>query len=447
MSGARIALFALLALQLALLLGTPADPVLRGDEEYYVSKAHYLWREHTFPPAVSNEMQIERGGYGMGDWRPLGYPLFVALCSGGDFDVATLRRHVTVVQFLLVAAAIVAAFGLITRRAPRLAWPAALILGLAPWLYEYVSVMVPDCVCGPTLFAGMLLLAARRTFLGALVTTASFLFRPELIAIAVLLIAAALLFGRMGRRELAAGVAALTLVTAIHYAYRIEFTGVALPPLFGGHRLVDRGAFAWTKTWMGTEHETQDFVFGLTNGNFTTNLPPRAFANGAERAAVTALLRDVAAHGYSQRVDDAFGRLAEARMRAHPIRALVLPRIWSTLHLWINIETNSQTLAALKHVPRAVRLPLEAAALALRLALLAAFAVALVPIVRAPRGDLVLTLFAAFVCARTLLMGLALGWCVHRFVAGAWLPLTVCALASGVIAAEDALRRRKWRLF
>src|SRR3954470_5542713 len=109
----RLATFVLvlaLAAQVALALRLPPAG-FGGDEPYYVSKASYFFAHHRFPRATANDLAIENGrSWGQSDWRPQGYAVFLALCSGGDFTPATLRPRVTAVQALLVALAIFLAF-------------------------------------------------------------------------------------------------------------------------------------------------------------------------------------------------------------------------------------------------------------------------------------------------------------------------------------------------
>jgi hypothetical protein len=432
----RVVLVILLALQAALAMWTAAaGHAANGDEPYFIAKARYLSEHHAFAHASAADLEIERGTrWGISDWRPPGYPAFVALCAMGRFDVAAVRMRVTAAQFIVLAAALFLGFLTIEPVLPGLrAITAAALFGLAPWPFEFVTSINTDSLTMSLTFIGALVLwrarSAAAAFLGALALMATMLLRPESAALAPLIIAVAVVLKR-GARWLPA-VAAIVLVFGLQLGYRRHFTGAWSPSLFGGLHVRDQGAFDWAHTWYGTEAETYDFVYGLTNGDLRRELPPRAFADDAERRAVEAAISSVQRNGYSPAVDDAFRRLAEKRKREHPLAANAGPRLWHAAHLWINVETNSQLLRLLAPVPRALRRVLLGSLLALKLALYALFVAALVRLPRFPaelRG-LVLVM-AAIVVTRTLLVGVILNWLTHRYALPCWPPLMECAMAA-----------------
>lgn len=426
MTRARVILVVLLALQAALLAFVPSHP-LGGDEPYYVEKARYFAEHGTFPRATPGHLAAVRGEGGNTDWRPPGYPLFVAAVSLGGFETNALRARVTAVQFLLIAIAVWLAFVSLERRALSASEGglrarhsqeiAAVVLGIAPWPYAHASLISPESLNAALVLFGLLLLERRKIVGGSLLLSCTFLLRPEMLAVVPFPIAAAIL-PRWRFRDAGRAAACFLLLLGAQYAYRAHFTGqLSLSP-FGPLRIYNEGAFAWANSWIGTEHEAYDFVYGLGEGDTTGALPARAFADDEERRAVEALRARVRREGLTREIDQQFGELARRRKEEHPFAAVVAPRLWHTAHLWLNTETSEQLLHALSYIPRAVRLPLLGALLLLKLALLAAFFLGV-------RNRPVL---ATFVIARTLLIGLVLNWMVNRYMVAAWLPLIVCAL-------------------
>ena len=422
-----------LAAQIALSLRLASGP-FGGDEPYYVEKARSLVANHHFPRATPTALAVENGqARGLSDWRPQGYPLFVALCSGGNFAPATLRPRVTAVQSLLIALSVFLVFRALGRYAtnPSTRIITAIVFGIAPWPFEFAALVGPDSIVASLTAIALLLLGRhpKSVFFATLLFSITFTFRPEMIVLPPLLVAcAALIHGRHQVRFVMAGAAAFVVVFAAHYAYRINFTGQRIPPVFGGLHIPDRGAFEWVDTWTGTEHEAYDFVYALTNGQPSPPLPARAFAGDAERRAVDAIVAHVHdSRHYSSEDDAAFENLARRRRREHPALA-VGARLWHAAHLWLNTETNSQTLNALVYLPRIIRRAILGALLALKLAALAAFALFLVR-VRSFRDDAFLVLCAILVVTRTLLIGVVLGWFTHRYALNAWIPLLACAAA------------------
>jgi hypothetical protein len=423
-----------LAAQVVLALRVPSAG-FGGDEPYYVAKARYFFAHHRFPRATANDLAIENGrSWGQSDWRPQGYAVFLALCSGGDFTPATLRHRVTAVQALLVALAIFLAFRALrvhTARPP-MRLVTAVVLGIAPWPFAFAPLLGPDSVVASVTAIALLLLGGypKSVFLATLLFSITFTFRPEMIVLPPLIVACAALYQERHRlRFVTASAAAFLVVLAVHYAYRIDFTGQHTPPVFGGLHIPDRGAFAWVNTWIGTEHEAYDFVYALTSGQPEPPLPARAFANEAERRAVGEIIAHVRATGrYQQEDDAAFASLAGRRRREDPARTIAA-RLWHAAHLWLNAETSTQTLILLSDTPAIIRRPILGALLLLKLATLAAFALFIVRI-RTFRGDAFLILSAVYVIARTLLIGIVLGWFTHRYVLSAWIPLLTCGAAA-----------------
>jgi hypothetical protein len=432
-----------LAAQIGLALRV-APAQLGGDEPYYVAKARYVAEHHRFPRATAHDVAVESGRlWGQSDWRPQGYALFLALCSGGDFTLTTLRPRVVAVQSLLVALAILIAFLALRRHMTR-PWMrvvTALVFGIAPWPFAFAQLLGPDSIVASVTAIALFLLGRhpRSVFFATLLFSITFTFRPEMIVLPPLIVAcAALLQERHRVRFVILGAAAFILVLAAHYTYRVDFTGQPMPPVFGGLHIPDRGAFAWVNTWIGTEHEAYDFVYTLTNGQPPPRLPERAFANDGERHTVDAILARVSAAGrYSAEDDAAFEALANRRLRENPVRTATA-HLWHAAHLWLNAETSTQTLNTLSIVSPVIRHVILGTLLVLKLAALAAFALFIARI-RTFRGDAFLILCAIYVIARTVLIGIVLGWFTHRYVLSAWIPLLACAAAVASRPSQSAV--------
>ncbi|MFP5245803.1 MAG: hypothetical protein ACLGH0_03840, partial [Thermoanaerobaculia bacterium] len=307
---------------------------------------------------------------------------------------------------------------------------AALVLGIAPWPFAFVELLGPDSLTASISFFGLLLLTrARAFFFGALLLSSTLLLRPEMAAVAPVPIAVALWSLRRPKFFVAAAIAFL-LPVLTQYAYRTWSTGHAGTSLFGSLTIYNAGAFAWANSWIGTEHEAYDFVYALSRHRVMP-LPERAFHDDAERTAIKQLQERARAEGYSADIDAQFAEIARRKKAEHPFSAVVLPRLWHAAHLWLNVETSDALLVALSNVPRIIRRPMLAALLLLKLALLILF-------LRNLATSHLATLFASFVIARTLLIGLVLNWMVHRYTLAAWLPLIVVALLGRGRAADES---------
>lgn len=438
-------LVVLLAAHLALTLAHYHHPLIT-DEIYWVRNARHLVEHGSLPPIDPAALAAEQGqAWAASDWRPQAYTVFLAICSLGDFDDpdVTLRLRATTVQFLLLAAIVIALYR-VAVRAGVSRWPAALLLGIAPWTFEFVNELGADSLNAFVMSLALLLLwrwiadphrGTAWLFGSALVASVPLLVRPEMIVLAPVVIGLAMLLRRpFTRAEFLTAVAAFALVLGIQVAYRIWFTGK--PGIYGGRQqIVNRGAFHWAETWPGTEKEGYDFVYLLTEGR-PIALPERAFADEHERQRVQSIVDRVRARGrYTREDDTAFEVLARERTRRFPILVASL-RLWHTAHLWLNNENPNPILDALAPVPRGVRRPIYGALLLLRLAIYAAALFAAVrAAVRLRRGeadafDRLTLLMAGFILARSLLVGLVLNWKVHRYVLVAWPAMLWCACAA-----------------
>jgi hypothetical protein len=425
-------LVALLLAHFSIIVRHHARPLIT-DELYYAAKARYVAEHHTFPRAGPRERDIAAGRvWGTTDWRPPGYPVFLALVGGSDIDHdEALRLRVTIVQFLLLAALLIATFLFVDARAR---WPAALLFGLSPWPFEFANDIGPDAINAFLIGTALLLFWRTRgaawSFVAMLMASATLLFRPEMIAMAPV-IAFVVWFLRRERRwrDALAMLFAFAIIVSVQVAYRTAFTGE--PGVFGPLRLTNAGAFAWTRTWLGTEKEAYDFVYAVTEGR-RADLPSRAFGDAREREEVARAVRMAHERGYSPEVDAIFTAVAEKRRREKPLLVAAV-RAMNVVQLWIHLETNPPILDALTPVPRIIRRPILGILLLLKIAAVILGCIGAGQALRKWRHgeadalDALTILMFAYVVARTLLTGVVLDWRVHRYVASAWIPMLWCA--------------------
>lgn len=437
-------LVAVLCLHFLVVLRHHARPLIT-DEHYFVGKARYFAAHHVFPPASAYELDVVAGRvWGTSDWRPQGYAVFLALVGPLD-DPDALRLRVTVVQFGLIAALLVTIYLLAARATDhvRRHWMAALLLALSPWPFEFANDIGPDTVNAFLTGAALLLswswaTSAKRgapwLFAATLTASATLLFRPEMIAMAPVIAGAALLvrWRRSGFswRDVATATLAFALVVSVQIAYRTQFTGQ--PGLFGALRISNRGAFAWTRTWLGTEKEAYDYVYAVTEGR-PAAVPSRAFGDASERVAIERAAQGAREHGYDEAADRIFAEVAAKRRQERPLLVAAV-RALNTVQLWVHLETSSPILDALTPVPRIIRRPILGMLLVLKIAtVLLATAASVRALRRWLRGeadafDAFTLLCATYILARTLFVGLVLDWRVHRYALSAWAPMLWCAL-------------------
>lgn len=458
----------LLAGQLVLLVQTPPGSYV-GDEPYFVEKAQYLSRHGGF-------RRIEEAGptsayapafWGNSDWRPPGYPVFLRLCSGGDFEPSLLKRRCSVVQFGLMALVLAwfhvvacLAFG----NSPVLLFSAAL-LGSPPWAFAYAGSMLADSVCASMTSLALLTLFRFASSDGSVRSTAtlvggtlgaslSFLLRPESIAVVPVLVGIAILARRAGPRQalqyLALSVGVFSLVLTVQIAYRAHVANRL--EIFGPVKFFNMGAANWVHTWFYIEKGAYEgFLYRLAIAEARLeDLPRRAFGSEEERqeiARALAVLRERRA--YDREIDGIFQGVADRRVRQNFFSNVILTRIWRTANLWVNLETNSQTLNALVAVPSWIRRGILAALFVAKgligvLAVAGMLACARRWLKGRQRWEDALTLLAAtLVVSRTILVGFVLSWATHRYMLSAWPALLWTAVCGG---SEIAILYRSWWL-
>lgn len=440
-------LLALLGAHFVVIVSHSAHPLIT-DEFYFVAKGRHIAQYARFAPADPRAIAVEEGReYGTSDWRPPGYPLFLAAFGSRAFEEpgTTLRLRVTVVQFLGVAASLIGLLLLALRSGVSGVWRygAAFIMGAPPWTFGFVSEIGPDALTVPLVTAALLMLgryvtepspSAWQLVAPTFIASVALFFRPEMILLPPMIVGVAValrtLRSRANIRPIV--VAAVTWFALIGLQATYHTWHIGRPGVFGGQHIMNAGAFAWVNTWLGTEKEAYDFVYAVTEAR-PAPLPERAFDDERERSEVLALVARIRVRGlYLETDDTAFARLAAAKRRAHPVRIQLL-RAWHATNMWFNVENNSPLLSALAGVPRSLRRPFYGAMVVLRLTIFLLAAAQVFVSTRALRRgeadafDFIVLLMASYAVTRTLLTGVVLNWNVHRYVLSAWPPVLWCA--------------------
>jgi len=287
-----------------------------------------------------------------------GYPLFLALC----FRVFGMENYASAVWVQigleLLGCLLLADF------ARRIATPGAAhatlwLAALCPFTAIYAAQPMPEA---PTLFLLALALwtaerfRARPGWGSALGFTAAVcsaaLLRPDGALVAVAL-APALLLGLRKRngnealptRKLARMAAVCVLLALTPFAawswrnWRVFHVFEPLAPRLATDPGEDPhlGWERWMKTWCLDFVSTYDVYWNVPEGPLDmSKLPGRAFDSPAERAKTAALAAD-----YNQRmllthsIDERFGRLADERIAAHPLRFYLWLPLGRVADMWL----------------------------------------------------------------------------------------------------------------
>ena len=148
-----------------------------------------------------------------------------------------------------------------------------------------------------------------------------------------------------------------TIFLSANVAYRIHFNGITA--IFGKSIHASPGLHSWSQTWFNTENERHDIIWKGYKGKLDyNNIPQRAFSDDLEKEKImNAFEKLEQTKTYNIEVDTTFQIVANKRIQDNWFVNTVLIRTWETLHLWINLETNSQLREALAYVPSSVRKP------------------------------------------------------------------------------------------
>jgi hypothetical protein len=157
---------------------------------------------------------------------------------------------------------------------------------------------------------------------------------------------------RQGGRERTAGIAGIALVTIIGLAPLIPWT---LRNWLTFHKLepltpfyatdpsepVPRGFIRWQKTWIADYASAEDVWFHVPDEPINPDvLPSRAFDSAEQQRQTQDLIERYNAAGQmTSELDEGFGRLADERIAAHPLRYYLLLPVARVADMWLRPRT------------------------------------------------------------------------------------------------------------
>ena len=284
-----------------------------------------------------------------------GYPLFLALC----FAVFGTGKYLAVLWVqVVVGLATCALVGdlagrLFGRRAGRVAlWAAC----LCPFTANYDALALAECwsffCVALACWSVERWAAERRMCWAALVGAAcawAVLLRPEQGLLAAGMVGAMLFAGRAGWRERVRGAAVVCVIVAAPLGvwtarnWRVFHVVQPLAPKYANDpgEFVSAGFYRWYRSWAAEYLSTTD-TYWLYDGSAmdVNDLPDRAFDTPAQRAETEqayAAYNDV--QSATPAVDAQFARLAEERVRAHPLRQYLVMPVARELDMWLRPRT------------------------------------------------------------------------------------------------------------
>jgi hypothetical protein len=335
----------LLGLKVAVLLAMPypGSGLPNSDAYDYVGRARTLLETGSLPFSTG------------ADHRPPGYyyslvPIVAFSTDDHQVTVVTRMAHLA-----LQSAVSVVLFLICWRAFPALACQLAMavVIGLEPWTYSYTRLIVPEPLVAFLAFFGVVALSAsgstagRRSAMAGIVIGSSllsltFLMRAEMMLVVPILVAIPILaIRRRSRDVLALGIAAaipFAAVCASNVAYRLGVDGKVR--LFGTFNPAYPGLFAWVSTWSAPSRTKFLAVNGWRRGALeVADLPRTAFEDDTEKATIACLFDRMVRTRELTAADDAvFMRVARERVRGHPVRCVLLPRLDSVRVVWIGFD-------------------------------------------------------------------------------------------------------------
>lgn len=303
------------------------------------------------------------------DARLPGYPAFLAgifwLFGIGNFRAVLLTQILVDLATCLIVADL--ARRLASDRAARIAF---VLAALCPFLANYSAAVLTetleisftalalDCAAaalnrmqvgdrGATLWAAT----------GAAIA-ACILLRPDggiLLAAVVLylMVAAAGMRQRLMRQRFFRGtIVAVLIVTTFALGPLVPWTirnfrtlhhFQPLAPRYATdtEELVPRGFYRWVKTWIIDYVSVEEIYWNVPGDRIdATKMPSRAFDSPAERDDTLAVIADYnQSHDMTPELDARFGRIAAARIRAHPVRYYALLPLLRIADMWLRPRT------------------------------------------------------------------------------------------------------------
>lgn len=445
--------FALMIVKLVLLLLTPLSDSLSGDEANYVSKARYLCKYSRFPPVQA----VEEGEIRYSDFRPPGYPAFVAALMPPGGTIQALRHRVSIVQYILDL--MVTTFVLfVTFRfssANSFRTVAALVIGIQPWTSAYIVSIYPDTLTMFLAVTGLLFLtlsgSCRKAgvrsaiiLLGGLLLSLSLVVRPEMIALACIMlgVVCVITLGAFSWRVwfLYGALAGASFMFAISLNVAYHWQTEHRVRIVGELRHATPGFSRWIGTWIGPQHWKEELLFSrMTNETinelYAKRLSKRVLTDSAELDTFIDIARNVQVRGHMTMEDDRrFEEMALARIAVSPWSYYVWGRLFNSCHFWVNLSNATHVLHGLARCPRVVSRCLTVSLLLFKVVLLLFAAGGGMAAWRGWRrltqswhGRVVLA-GAIFVLLRTTMLSFGFNTAEHRYALVAWPFVLVLAL-------------------
>lgn len=468
-----------LIIQIGLILFAPPITDIAGDQGDYVNKATNLRRFGTF---FDNSSGTARSTL-WSDFRPPGYSVYLWLWGVTDENHSLRRPVIAVVQIILLVPVLLYTVRETCRNVSSRFLQSILGCGigfLAP-LFEHQLSLLPDqlaallTVYGIVFYAQFITVNSQK-WAGVFAVTGTAILgltctvRPDLILTAPFLFPICIVVRKfLSRRSPSLGInwRVWLLVSTCCGTVFLAFVGANIwyrYACFGELRIYGRlavpapGAEAWGRTWINTEKSClEQFLWPLGMPKPALSIdqfPSRAFREISEHRAVDDLLTEInRSQVYTTSIDRRFQRLADKKVRDNPVSCFIVPRTWRVIHLWLNLESNWQSLIAVARLDRPIRRGLLLALVVVKWTVVVGALSAVVPLLGAfcerkvTNLDVLASLTLLTVLFRSFVIGFAFGSHEHRYATAVW---PCCAIAGSYGIAWWSLKLSRnvssWRL-
>ena len=391
------------------------------------------------------------------NWRPRGYSLFIAICNVGNDSYNDVRYRCASVQMFLGVLVILCFYGLasVALGASKRLYFIAFLLGAQPWTLAHTRSMYPDSLTASLVTFGLLALfgfirAQKRNtqlfFLGfsVLLFLACILLRTEMLVLVSVIFCVGLAFKLRERIPLKFAVTiAIVVVGCAGYYVGKSLLSKGKFGVSAKYKLSKGGEFLWVKSWFATEESGFDNLMNIPawKPSIFQQLPNHAFSNESERNEIRKAFEICdKSQKYDKRADRIFRTVARKRFEANYFRNAILTKLWSVIHMWVNLETTEQWIPPGKRVPSNL---IRYSFFMFKLTIFFLTALSAIQVLRSPESPwyhALTILMIVFVVDRTLLMGGMIGY-LHRYVVVAWPAMLWCAV-SGCMSLHSAGTRK-----
>jgi hypothetical protein len=451
-----------LIIQYVILITYGKNNCLSGDEGYYINKATYIYEHGELPRVSQKHVDIQSGkiiGF-WNDYRTIGYPIWLSIIGVTNNNHAKKRVLNATFNFTLIACCLLLILGTIIVKNTTVTVKilSAVILGLQPWCFEFCNIYGPDIFNTGFFFIGTFLYVysfylSRRyrkiifLFFGCIAIMITMFFRPEMILFIVfvpILLALHLSLATDKNNLPYFPFVIFGIVFFLFFSISVGYRYWFEKQLFAKFIHATPGLEEWGKTWINTEKERFSLVWRIRTGkkNFK-DIPDRAFSDSLEKQHIQIALQKMEQCGkYTKDIDSVFASVA-AQKKRNLFSGFFLPRIWFTLHLWLNLETNSSLLNALSTIYSPVRKICLLLLLFLKLGLITCPLLYVFSYIRRTiksSGFIESIVFVSFgiFLIRTSIFGFALGSSEHRYVLLCW-PFVMLIALYMIIRIRDRL--------